>query len=928
MNKAKVKQKNYNEVKLLVENNPVSKKYFFDNIGSDWFKSLEESDAFQPNISLSKITDDGYYQDWIEGRYLSRISSELPQQVYDVIVALNLENHTNPLLYEIITEIIANVADRVDITKMIEKIVDDGWIGKKGRTTFMSFKLKDLMSKLITRKDFVLLSELLKTLLKFDLPSDYLESSKKRFIDPIPLIEVYSLEEILQEISKIDFENKSDINLILNILVASFDKYLELSKDLKEYNEKDPCEDYSFIWKSAIEYDKDRLHDIKEDFVVSIRDLLINNISIVDSDTFDILSKSNKRIFTRIRLFIFSKANVQEDIVINEIKENIEDRYNIHELRQLLTSRFSTFSEKNKSEILSKIGDSYANLEIDEKLKIQYKSELLKPISTFLTDGQKKQYKNLIRVEHEYTPSYQFGGMRSGPNSRYSKEQLLGKSHEQLTKIFIEDQHWFEENIHNEEMYSPRGLGRLWQTIVSENYQDYQENLKTYDPSKILPLYVYHLLNGIEEVTSKDTKVKWNKILRYLEDLLKKYEEDCFLESKVKDSFEVGDKEEVILSLLRLLENGFKGKNLIPISLKDKVWSIIKKVYTLANDIDESFVEKNDKDYFTHSINSIGGMILHNVYYYGFWVINKRKLKTYPQEVTVFLSAFLDSHLGYKTGVSVMGKYLPWTNRYDTSLFNLQKEKLLPLNDKDLRYVTWETYLANTIFEKPYQELREIYIQSIDELDQDIPERRYWADPKNTLLEHIMVGYIHKLDDSLKGKNLFQLLLDTKSTKHIAYAVDFVGRSYSSSDNEKKKNLSIEQIHRIKQIWHIVLDNCEDTEIFENFGWWIKNDYYQDNQWMLEMLNKTLVKSSGYIDPDFKVLEQLNLMASDYPLLVAKALDKMVKSSKKEKTYYFRDKEVSLILEKLENEENEDLQILVKDIRDTLVGYGYTQYAK
>ena len=33
MNKAKVKQKNYNEVKLLVENNPVSKKYFFDNIG-------------------------------------------------------------------------------------------------------------------------------------------------------------------------------------------------------------------------------------------------------------------------------------------------------------------------------------------------------------------------------------------------------------------------------------------------------------------------------------------------------------------------------------------------------------------------------------------------------------------------------------------------------------------------------------------------------------------------------------------------------------------------------------------------------------------------------------------------------------------------------------------------------------------------------
>lgn len=156
----------------------------------------------------------------------------------------------------------------------------------------------------------------------------------------------------------------------------------------------------------------------------------------------------------------------------------------------------------------------------------------------------------------------------------------------------------------------------------------------------------------------------------------------------------------------------------------------------------------------------------------------------------------------------------------------------------------------------------------------------------------------------------------------------FVGRAYSSSDNEKKKSIGKEQIVRIKQIWETVLEKCKDAEIFENFGWWIKKDYYKDNKWLLEMLNKTLDKSNGYIDPDFRVLEQLNLLVIDYPLLVAQALDKMVRSTKKEKTYYFRDKEVGLIIEQLEGKGNDDVNTLTKDIRDTLVGYGYTQYSK
>ncbi|MCA9381924.1 hypothetical protein KC660_00775 [Candidatus Dojkabacteria bacterium] len=920
--------KDYGEVRPLIENNPVSKKYFFDNIDEEWFSTLQENKVFQPDISISDVTDDGYYQDWVEGRYLVRISKVLPQEVYDVIVGIELEDHTNPLIYEIVTEIIANVADKVDVESMINIIIKDRWIGKKGRVTFMYFKIKDIFTKLISMKNYDLLNTFLETILSFDLPADYLEDSKKRFIDPIPLIELYSLQEIMQDVASICFEHTTDLNKILDTLVTSFDKYLDLSRDTKAYVNNDIHEDYSFIWKPAIEYDKDRLYDIKEDFVVTIRDLLIHNLEIIDSKSFGLLSKSKKRIFQRIKLHIYSKAAISEDIAVKEIIDNIDDRHNVHELRALLMSKFHTFTEESKSNILKIIKESFSDVSLDNEQKNRYKTELIKPLKEHLSKKQKEEYKEFIQSEHGYVPSYRSNGMRSGPNSRYSREQLLEKSHQELVEVFIDEQKLFEKHPHNEDMYSPRGVRRLWQSIVAENFEDYQDNLHEYDPSKILPLYINHLINGLEEVTNKDIQVKWNKILIYVGYLLDLYEQDRFIESQVKEPFDVGSKDEVFISILRLLENGFKGKKLMPISLKDKVWKILVKIFSIINDIDESFVENNDKDYFTYSINSIGGLILHNAYYYGFWVINKKGLKKYPKEFTEFISEFIDTHLNYKTGASVMGHFLPWTHHYSTKLFSKQKTKLLPIKDKDVRYVAWETYLANTIFEKPYQELRDIYIQSIKELDQEIPQRRYWAEPKNTLLEHIMVGYIHKFDNTEHKEPLFHLLLETGSIKHIAYAIDFVGRAYASSDNEAKKNLPKDKLQRIKKIWQMVLDNCNDPEIFENFGWWIKKDYYGDNEWLLDMLLKTLEKSGGNIDPDFRVLEQLSLLAPEFPLLVAKILDRMVKSVKKEKTYYFRDKEVSSIIEQLELEDNDDVNTFVKDIRETLVEYGYPQYAK
>lgn len=926
MSKQTYKQK-LEQILPVISNNDVAKRHFYENVDANWLEALIDKNAFKLDLSLSTISD-GYYRDWIEGRYLSRISKDNPHGVYDVIKGMDLKEQTNPLIYEIIVEILANIAETVDVKEVVNKVIKENWIGDKGRVTFLSFKLKDLVSSLLKSQNFELVNALIGKLLTFKLPEDYLEVSKRRFTSPLPLIESYSLEEILKEVSEAKYKNINQLDQILRTISNSLDHYLELTRDLKDYENDSEYEDYSFIWKSAIDYDKDRLHDIKEDFVIAIRELIINNQEIAEQRIIDTLSGYKKRIFQRLKLYLASKVMIPEEIIVQEVLNNITDRHNVHELRELLISKYSTLSEENKKKVLNKIQSSFTNLE-DEEHRIASKADLIKPISNYLTAKEKVEFKFIIESKWEYVPSYRFSGMRSGPNSRYSQEDLLAKTHKELVEIFKEDELWFNNNVHNEAMFSPRGLGRLWQTIVSEKYEDYINNLSFYDPSKILPLYINHLLNGLESATNNhDVKADWKKITLYLEWVLLIYEKGSFHTPSVKDSFDVGDNEEVLVSILRLLENGLRGKNSISITLREKVWQIIVKIYNLAHDTDESFVEKNDKDYFTHSINSIGGLLLHDVYYYAFWVINKKKLKSYPDEVIKFISDFLDAHLEYKTGTSVMGKYLPWTYRYSKLLFDKQKEKLLPLNNTGIRYVSWETYLANSIFIEPYRELRDVYIQSIAELGEDIPDRRYWADPKNSLLEHIMVGFIHELDNPEHEKTLFELLLQTKRTKEIAYAIDFVGRAYASSDNQNKKNLPDKQLQRIKSIWETVLNSSLNEEVYENFGWWIRKDYYKDNEWLLQMLIKTLGKSNGYIDPDFKVLEQLNLLAEEFPALVGEALEKMVKSTKKEKTYYFRDKEVIFIIEKLEKNTDEKIIAHVKGIRDTLVGYGYTQYSK
>lgn len=899
--------------------NIVAKRYFFRNIDLKWLQPLNAQRIFQHSL-IDPINEN----EWPEGDYLLRVSEKAPEQVYEILVGLDIKETSNSRVYEEILEILSKITKFTDIEEVLDRVIAQKWFESKGRYHLLSYRVDDLVNAFIESKNYTLLGKLLEATLKFDKPVEYLDQEKRRYLDPQPYIEKHTLSNILEKLSTLEISDDADFSRALLALVNSLDQYLDIKFLLRSYETRDTSEDYSFVWKPSLYTDKDRLHQLNENLVVALRDFSVRNMTHF-SHIYEELNKKKYRIFGRLKLYILSKNEPLDlKLCLSEILDNIPNENNIDELRELLKVSFSHFVEKDKETILNEIDNAFSTAK--ESYQTAHKAYLLKIIEDQLDESSKGRFSDVLASPFEYSTSFTSSGVRSGSNSRISKTQLEESNMNDVVKLLKSEETFYIENPRNNELYSPRGFGRLWQSVITEHIDLYVDNLDNFKLEEILPLYIYHLLNGIQDAVVKDSKINWLKVLMYIEDTLEKYKTNNIYVSAMEDSFEMGDKEEVLFAILRLIEKGLRGKNAMSIKFQTRVWRIINLINSIGIDMDESFIEKNEEDYFTYSINSIYGLLLHNVHYYALWVARKKDLSELPTEFQDFIRKFIKDSPNYKTGISVIGYFLPWTAMYAKKLFEDIKEHVLPVNNPEIRYVAWEAYIVNNVYGKAYQELREYYEIALSDINKDLPKRRYWADVKEKLVEHIVVAYMYDLD--VKGQStLLKKLIEEGDTSQLKHVLDFAGRAYVSPHKSNKGVVDSRMVTKLEKMWNLFLSKKLSSSVYETFGWWIKKDFYSSNKWLFDQAMKTLNLSKGYLDPDFIVLEQLVKLVRDYPLETVLMLEKLVKSTNKEKIYYFRDKEILAILSQAEKAKSDEVRAHSKEIRDTLVGFGFDQYA-
>lgn len=926
----------------------VAKHYFYTKPDLDeaWFDALNTEGAFdiKPISLIKKVGDQIEYYRWVEAEYLIKIAPKVPDKILTLINSYETASVENPIIKEKLLEIICILVQELtepSVKELVTRVSKEKWFESR-YLNLMVYKLEDLVKVLCEKKYYDTLIDLLPGILKLQKPS---EDSKYKH-DPIPLFESYTYQKIINHLAKLRFEpkQKASFKKVLTIILNLLQDHIQIDNNMRFYRERD--DDTSVVWKPDISSTEPDPHkDLDESLLDVARDQILQNIDLIDVNFIEkVISKNKYTVFKRLALFVLVQSDYPPEKVYELIKLWIQHENVTTELREVLKKYFKEFSSVQKKEILGQIEEMYdLDKLVEEKqflledgrakdaedLRRQLtayaarkKGEYLLPIAKDLSNKHKEHFKEVLILKDDYKPPHisSKGGFRSGPNSRLSIEEIKNSSIEELVKKFKDDAVWFIDHAHNEEMYSPLGVARAWDADIKDRPEEYLNNLQYFKPDKLLPpVYVYHLFNGFE-ASLKEKKMDLTKLMTFLNELMQQYKDKTLPEFPVKDDFDVGGWDQVLIAILRFFDDTLQIKGAIKAEDEKTVLNFIEFCLNYRNEseIKDEEEKYSSKDYYTHSINSLYGLALHCSVRHAIWRVNEGIAK---QSLTDDMKKLIEEQLErkVKTAFSVYGHYYPTIFYYDQTFGKKIKSTLFDNKEDSLKYAAFESFLFNNVYKEIVDKLKDSYATLITSID-SIPKNEHGSDIKEKLVEHVMISYIHEVPgaEDLKVK-LFQ-----QDVNYLEHAISFVGRAYVSAERKKPEQ---NVIKKIKSLWEETL-NVEDLTYGKPFGWWLSSSFFDDDAWMLDMFIKTLEKTNGVIDPDFKVLRTLADLSKIHPAKCLAALLLMVNGKDKEKTYYFRDQEVTEIIENAEAKSEQELNETAEKIRNELVKYGFLQYKK
>ena len=498
-------------------------------------------------------------------------------------------------------------------------------------------------------------------------------------------------------------------------------------------------------------------------------------------------------------------------------------------------------------------------------------------------------------------------------------------SAEENIKFFIK---WKPSNDHFDD--SRLGLAREFSKVVQKNPNYYSKNAGHLDNDELRPVYLYQYYSGlIESLKNKDTKINWNEVIKLSISVIDKAQKDELLKDNFEEDGFILDWDTALQYIANLFEVSLNN-DLIDVSLRENVWKIIAFICENKNptlEYEKKYGRDNDDNY-SLSINTTRGVAFHALFAYIFWADRKLKLKNKKgSRIVIEAKNILEKHLNIKDEPgniiqSVYGRYFHWMYVYDKEWTKSLVNKIFPLDNTKRRYSAWETYLLGAVSEKTYFILQPQYEKAIKELSTGVQIGKSAVNPRERVVHHLMIALFYEIIDFQNP--LLNSFYNEVRGKYKKEAVNFAGRYYVSSNNDGHSKPSLQ---RMKEFWEWRIEKSNSSSELEDFGWWIKEDFF-DNKWMLEMLVKTLEKTNGYIEADFRVIEALDKLSKNYPELVAKALLLCVKTRNYEhrSMLLLSNEKIKSIVAVLFQYENEEVSILVEEIIDNLLKLGEEEY--
>jgi len=878
-----------------------------------------------------------------ESKYFTKIAEELPQEVAETIKILSDTNHEGAQV-EFMRAILRMP---VEIAKTLKNYIKKWMINSKIATLALYEEVIKLIIKLIEHNESDLGLELSRAILYIKHEKSEEENLEKAKIFFSPEVSankdsffykryIEKLNPILKEKAPIEtFRMYVDL---LNVAINIF------KKDEKELKSTD---DLSYYWRKLIDehdyftYSK----DIKNILVNAIRDLVIfigENRKDLLHNLLQIIQQKEYSIYRRLELYILRKF---PEIFRESIKEAVlnvryfdEFRY-FMEYYLLLKKEFFNSPKEIQAIYLKRVKSgpkirkfkktykkTYKEKPDKELIELtirQWQGQRLSPIREFLSHDIIESY-NLTIEEIEKYDLFQesSSGIVFGPSSPISVDEMTVMSIDEIISYLSS----FEAK--SDFLDSTIGLGRTLRSVVEGRTKEFSDHSAIFIETESLHRFISFFLDGIKNAKKKKISVDWDPIIEMCESIIVK----SVVINENQLVYEGNLIRDIKTSIISLIQEGLnKDENTIPLSMKDKVWTILKilvKDKNLTEEKELKWLSQNGP-LWDFAINSVRGIAFNSIIQYGIWysehsVINKTPTQNMKTKLATEVKKVLEDYLIYENEPTLTIRSLYGENL--NRLLYLDKEwvigridDIFPQDKDKLEYweASWASYIQfNPIYKDTYELLKEQYMKAIDLISKEGLKTKLVSFSVVELSKHIMLLYIHGVEDIIDENSIVVKFFTNVPNKFKSIAIHYIGQHLK--DFEKNED-SEKILKRLKDLWNYRIEVAKNGYIKDfrqeltKFTIWVNNSVFE-KEWIIKQFEETLNITSGSVDVFYDVLDTLLGYVEDFSLGVMNCVDKIIKYDIEFNQYLLYVDRYKNILREIFKSNNQDAIIKAQDL--------------
>lgn len=868
-----------------------SRAYFLNHLSSPaWLGPLRHAGFFESSPEPASMPGGSYWPSWPESKYLVRMAASAPEEVRDIIVSIH--ETPNPEVNQSFAEAALNMPAGIAVGLMPRLI---SWLQGTGHMLDVD-TLGKLVAQLAEGGELASAMELARYILAI-LPDP--EADKKRegdgvltpSLEPRSRIDSWGYGRFLQEYMPVLVKKASTpaLEMLADLLTDA------VSMSLNSAEAQESHDDFSFIWRPAVEEHEQNRHDSMKSLLVSaVRDsaeLLLRDMAVEIESLVASLEARRFNVFRRIALHLL---RVFPDRASKLISSRLTDHEFFsdpgvrHEYALLVNEQFKNLSATAKHEILSWIekGPDEPSEGVDAKRYADaWRRAQLSFISDSLPASWKRRYEGLVAdlgpAEHPEFPFY-FTGFSFGSATPTSEADL--------TSMAIPDiVHRLKTWEPAKEMLgpTPEGLGRaLTAAILAQPRRFARAALQFRQVSE--PTYVNAFFRGLEDALKQKRLFSWGRVI-----VLARWVMDQPRSIPGRSDNGQHDRDPdwgwTRKSIANLLEEGFApGRGSIPFRLRYAAWDVVE---ALTGDPDptpehEKQYGGSNMDRATMAINSVRGTALTAAIRYAFWIRRRLERRADSQELAVrsfhdmpevrdvlerHLDTVHDSSLAIR---AVYGQWFPQLVLLDRNWATANVDQVFPSSEyqRPLWEAAWNTYMVfSQLYGSVYDVLQEKYCLAVERLGRSTEASQESDTVNERLSQHLMVLFWWGRLDVPDLEPFFALA----GPRLRGEALRYTGRSLA----ESTRRIPPENRMRFQRLWEWRMEVSADQNPahrraeLNGFGWWFISGKFRKD-WATEQLHSVL-RLANWVEPAHDVIKQLADIASKSPRFAIDCLSMM-----------------------------------------------------